>query len=193
VPKISAPTIAEHVAAQEQAVFEAAIGLFMTRPAAEVSIGDIAREAGLARTSLYRYFPTKASIVHRWFLTEIGPLVAAGEAIADSDGTTSDKLDRWVQLHLDHLADERHRAMIRTAVETDDMPEGLRHDISVGHTEMYSSLGRILADSGLDPDLVPIRVTLIAGLLRSAVDLIERGIDPAVAGRETTRAAHACL
>jgi len=193
MPRIYAPTIAEHVAAQEQAVFDAAVRLFMERPVAEVSIGDIAREAGLARTSLYRYFPTKASIVHRWFRTAIVPLVAAGEAVADSGGRAPDRLERWLQLHLDYLGDERHRAMIRTARETDDMSEDLSHDISVGHKEMYASLGRILSDSGLDPELVPIRVTLIAGALRCVVEMIDRGVDRSLAGREIIRVAVACL
>jgi len=193
MPRISAPTIAEHVAAQEQAVFDAAVRLFMERPVAEVSVADIAREAGLARTSLYRYFPTKASIVHRWFDTAVAPLVVAGDAIADSSASSTEKLGRWVQLHLDLLGDERHRAMIRAARDTDDMPNDVRVAITAGHQQMYASLNRILSDEGIDPDIVPIRVALIAGALRSVVDMAERGIDLSVAGPEIMRTAMACL
>jgi len=193
VPRISAPTIAEHVAAQEQAVFDAAVRLFMERPVAEVSVADIARAAGLARTSLYRYFPTKASIVHRWFDTAIAPLVVAGDAIAESPASSTEKLGRWVQLHLDLLGDERHRAMIRAARDTDDMPNDVRLEITAGHQQMYASLNRILSDEGIDPEIVPIRVALIAGVLRSVVDMAERGIDLSVAGPEIMRTAMACL
>jgi len=193
MPRITAPTIAEHVAAQEQAVFDAAVRLFMQSPVAEVSIADIAREAGLARTSLYRYFPTKASIVHRWFTIAIAPMVAAGDKIADSPGAPTDRFRRWVQFHFDQLIKEQHRAMIRAALETDDMPDDLRQDIARHHREMYDSLSRILIDSGIDPELVPIRVALVSGVLRSAVDLAERGVAPELAGHEVMRTAMACL
>ena len=63
MPRITGSNIVEHVAAQEQAVFDAAIGLFTEQGVSNVTTADIATEVGLARTSLYRYFPTKASIV----------------------------------------------------------------------------------------------------------------------------------
>jgi len=58
---------------------------------------------------------------------------------------------------------------------------------------MYASLNRILSDEGIDPKIIPIRVALIAGALRSVIDMAERGIDLSVAGPEIMRTAMACL
>ena len=65
MPKITGDSIAEHVAAQEAAVIAATVSLFAERGAGNVTIADIAAEVGLARTSVYRYFPTKGAIVAR--------------------------------------------------------------------------------------------------------------------------------
>ena len=70
MPRITAGSVAEHVAQQERAVFDAAIALFTERGYSAVTLGDIAKEVGLARNSLYRYFPTKASILLRWYAEE---------------------------------------------------------------------------------------------------------------------------
>ena len=43
---------------------------------------ELAEEVGLARSSLYRYFPTKSAIVHRWFDVAMAPLVADSDRIA---------------------------------------------------------------------------------------------------------------
>ena len=59
MPKITGDSIAEHVAAQETAVIGATVALFAERGAVNVTMADIAGEVGLARTSVYRFFPTK--------------------------------------------------------------------------------------------------------------------------------------
>lgn len=62
---------ARQLARQEQAVFDAAIALFTDRGYGAVTLADIAAEVGLARNSLYRYFPDKAAILLRWYRTEL--------------------------------------------------------------------------------------------------------------------------
>ena len=52
MPRIKADTIADHVAQQRAAVLDAAVRLFTERGYAEVSLGDVAAEVGLARNSL---------------------------------------------------------------------------------------------------------------------------------------------
>src|SRR5690606_10118161 len=71
VPRISAESVAAHVARQEAAVLDAAVRLFSERGYSEVTIGDIAAEVGLARNSLYRYFPDKDHILLAWFRREL--------------------------------------------------------------------------------------------------------------------------
>src|SRR6478736_2506991 len=96
MPRIAADSVQEHVARQEAAVIEAAIRLFNERGVRDVTLGDIAKEVGLARNSLYRYFPDKAHILAAWFRTTIAPLVAESNEIANEDAPVADRLERWV-------------------------------------------------------------------------------------------------
>ncbi len=191
MPKIRAPTIADHVAAQEHAVFDAAVALLTERGARNVTISDIAEAAGLKRTSFYRYFPTKAAVVHRWFETVIAPLVERSDAIARSDATRHEKLARWVELELDFHADARNQAMIRCASETDDMPEETRAAIGRRHQDLYASLHAIVAAPGTDSGTAQIRVDLIATVIHALIDLTSRGLPAALARQELLRTATA--
>ncbi len=188
MPKISGENIAEHVAAQGQAVFDTAIRLFGERGVANVTTGDIASEVGLARTSIYRYFPTKASIVHRWFEEAMPPLVAAATAIADAPLPRAEQLQRWVDLQLDFLVDDNNHAMIQASRDTGDMPDDILTAIGRRHRDLYASLHRIVADEDTPEPATATRVLLIAMLLRDLVDLTTKGIPIAVARAELQRA-----
>lgn len=189
MPKIAGATIAEHVAAQEEAVFAAAVQLFTERGVANVSIGDIAQRVGLARTSLYRYFPTKTSIVHRWFESAMVPLIEESNAIAASDAPRSGRLEQWVNLQLDFLTDDNNRAMIRASLETNDMPDDIRASIRLRHRDLYDTLEQIVTTPDVDDAATAARVMLIAGLVRNLNDLENLNLPTSLARQELLRAA----
>lgn len=176
MPRIAAASIAEHVAHQEAAVIAAARRLFITRGVADVTLGDIADAVGLARTSLYRYFPTKAHIVQAWFERAIGPHILASVAIADAPGPPAERLEQWITLQLDFLLDAENDAMIVAALESTDMPTDVRRAIGARHEELYATLRRILAGGAATPPAtVAVRVMMIAGMLRSCNACISGG------------------
>ncbi len=51
--------------ARQDAIITAAERVFSTKPFAEVSIRDIAREAGISHASIYRYFPDQQTFLWR--------------------------------------------------------------------------------------------------------------------------------
>ena len=133
MPKIAADTVAEHIAQQEAAVIAAASRLFAEHGVAQVSLASIAAEVGLARNSLYRYFPDKGHILAAWFRVELAPLQEASTAIATSDEPAEAKLDAWLCLHLDYLTAPEHQAMMSAATEmatvTDDVVDDEHQDV----------------------------------------------------------------
>src|SRR5690606_39369464 len=92
MPKIEADTIAEHVARRETAVVEAAARLFAEHGVPNVTLGQIATEVGIARNSIYRYFPDKAHIVAAWFRADLEPLLEACAEIAARDEPAAQRL-----------------------------------------------------------------------------------------------------
>jgi len=178
VPRITADTVAEHIAQQEAAVIAAATRLFAERGVAQVSLATIASEVGLARNSLYRYFPDKGHILAAWFRAELAPLQEASTAIATADEPADERLEAWLRLHLDYLTAPEHQAMMTAATEMSSVTDDVRADIAEGHRDLYATLGLIVGDLLRDADPprdARVVTMLVTGLLRSAADLVVGG------------------
>ncbi len=192
VPRIAGPSIAEHVAAQEAAVVAAARRLFAERGVAAVSLGDIAAEVGLRRTSLYRYFPTKAHILQRWFDLEMDPLIERSHEVVDRPGPAGRRLEAWVDLQLDFVSDESHVALAEIGAMPDTLPEDVRDHVERRHRDLYAVLDGILREGDARTAAERrVRLRLIAGLIGSAAGLIGSGASRPVVRRELRRAAAA--
>jgi AcrR family transcriptional regulator len=197
VPRITADTVAEHIAQQEAAVIDAASRLFAERGVSQVSLATIASEVGLARNSLYRYFPDKGHILAAWFRAELAPLQDVSTAIAAEDRPAAERLDRWLRLHLEYLTAPEHQAMMTAANEMSALTDAVRADIAAGHRDLYGTLGLIVAELVADADPprdVRVLTMLLTGVLRSSADLIVAGgADPDVVAAELRRVAHAAV
>ena len=194
MPRINAATIAEHVAQQEAAVIEAARGLFDERGYRNVSLGDIAEAAGLRRTSLYRYFPTKAHLLPGWFEATMTPLIEASREAVDGRASDHRKLDRWLDVQLDFLLDDEHTALVSASLESEDLPEEVREQIGARHRELYATLVPLLrGPAGDDHVVMRVRATQVAGLVRSSADLVRAGADRKVVRAELGRGAAAVV
>lgn len=196
MPRISAASVAEHVAHQQAAVLAAAARLFAERGPAAVTLADIASEVGLARNSIYRYFPDKAHLLAAWFRAELAPLYETSRAIAARSSPPLVRLDAWLDLHLSYLTAAEHQAMVAAAAEAAAMPPEVRADIGEGHRALYATLELIVAEAldraarRRDPAVI---VSLLAGMLSSSATLIIGGANPATVRRELRSAARAVV
>jgi AcrR family transcriptional regulator len=195
VPKIDAPSVAEHVARREAAILATATRLFAEHPPSEVTLADIGREVGLARNSIYRYFPDKAHLLAAWFNAVLAPLQAASTEIAERAQPAPERLDAWLTLHLDYLTTPEHRALVAAASEP--APDDVRAEIGAGHHQLYATLEVIVADQlrataqrRRDPAVLS---RLVSGMLQSAATLVIGGADAVAVGRELRAAARAAV
>lgn len=192
MPRITGPSIAEHVAAQEAAVVDAARRLFAERGVAAVSLGDIAAAVGLGRTSLYRYFPTKAHILQRWFDLEMDPLLERSREVASAPGEAGDRLRSWLGVQLDFLLDDSHAGLSEASAAPGALPAEVLAHFGARHHELYATIDDILREGGAtDPHVRRARALLIAGLIRSAGELVKAGTPESTARAELERAATA--
>jgi AcrR family transcriptional regulator len=174
VPKISAPSIAEHVRIQEDAILAAAARLFAEQGFAATDLADIAKQVGLARSSLYRYFPDKDHILLRWFERELEPVIERATAIANGPGPAEDRLLEWMDYQLELVTDPNHDLAPKLMAEVGAVSPEVRARLGEGHARLYGTLGRLvgeaLSDTGpagrsRDPRLV---TELLGGLVQAA-------------------------
>jgi AcrR family transcriptional regulator len=182
VPRIGAETIAEHVAQQEAAVFAAAIRLFVERGYNQVSLADIATEVGLARNSLYRYFPDKAHILMRWLRAELAEQAAlARERLVGTDPPIA-RVQAWAVDQLVYARRPEHALVAELPQVVQQFDAEAQTELADIHSALFEPLAAALQEAGVaEPALVG---TLIGGMvLAAAAQEARRGEDPALRER----------
>ncbi len=149
MPRITAGSVAEHVAQQERAVFDAAIALFIERGYRAVTLGDIAQEVGLARNSLYRYFPTKASILLRWYAEEMPTQIQRSIDLLAGDEPPAARIDRWATAQIDYAHQPEHRLIAALGEAAGDLDAAARHELAASHDQLMAPFHATLAEAGL--------------------------------------------
>ena len=154
VPKIDAPTVAEHRANQERALLDAARELLLAGGRAAITPAAVGAAAGLARSSVYKYFSSGEEILTRIAaeaFADWGARVSAavGRA-ADADG----RVDAYVRTTLELADSGAHRV----AVLGGGLPQDARarERLAQAHRDLAEPLVAALAERGdADPVLPP--------------------------------------
>lgn len=95
MPRITAPTLAEHVGLQRGRILDAAGKLFLEKGYADTTLKTVAEEIGLRRNSLYRYFPDLNALFLAWIEREYKHLQASGRAILAHPGPAARRIMAW--------------------------------------------------------------------------------------------------
>jgi AcrR family transcriptional regulator len=196
MPRITGPDIATHVARQREAVVASAVRQFAERGFDAVTLGDIAADVGLARTSLYRYFPDKDHILLAWLEQEITLLAERSIAIATDDAPAATRLQRWLHLQCSYVQEPEHELFSKIASSLGTLAPAVQEAIGTSHRDLYATMERIVADalrdshSRRDPQLVSY---FVIGLLQAATAALGHGVDGAAVERELQRAALAVV
>lgn len=168
MPKIAADTVAEHVTRQRAAVLEAAVRLFTERGYSEVGIGDIATEVGLARNSLYRYVPDKASLLVEWFRATVPRTIDQWQTATAGDDAAAERLTRWAHVYLDWARSPEHQLVAPLVESLDSLDADVREEVSLLHRSMLDVVARIVAEAGVADAEVAGTVQLLSGIVLGA-------------------------
>lgn len=193
MPRITAPTVAEHVRLQERAILDAAGQLFAERGVSGTDLGDIAAEVGLARSSLYRYFPDKDHILLAWFERELQPVIDQSASLLEGDDPPVERIVRWMRFQVDYVADPGHDLAPRLAAEIGAVSQEVQQAIAAGHMRLYGQPAELVAEAvpaGRDPRLV---LGLLGGILRATGEAVGAGTPLDAARAELERSVRAVL
>jgi AcrR family transcriptional regulator len=190
VPKIRAASVADHRAHQRAALLDAARALLGEGDASRVTFAEIARRTGLARNSVYKYFPDRGALLAE-VVRESAPrwtdhIHAALDAAGDRP---EDRVAAYVTAQLELVRDGEHR-IARVAADGADA-EALRAGADDAHRALLDPLVAALAELGDD---APVRTArLLQGLVNAATLAIEAGDDYAAVRLRATSMAVAAL
>ena len=173
MPRIDAPTIAEHRARRRRALLDAARALLAENPHQIPTLAAVATRAGLPRSSVYEYFPSQRDLLLE-LVQEVLPnwsrRVTAAIAAADSPG---EKVLAYAAANLRLVADGEHA--LATALIQLVPGEQVTASTQQMHKQMSQPLVAALTELGLpDPDAT---ATLISAVVYTASRMIEAGSD----------------
>ncbi|MEI2811166.1 MAG: TetR/AcrR family transcriptional regulator [Nocardioides sp.] len=171
MPKIAAPTLAEHHAQRRAAILAAATGLLQREGAPAVTPAAVAAGSGLARSSVYQYYPSTGALlgaaVEEMFASAVQE-IQASVAAADSP------LER-VLAYLDaalELARDGHGATGALPADLPVPPECAER-VRLLHDALVEPLTSALSDSGVDNPVSA--AAFVNGVVGAAAALIDRG------------------
>ncbi|MCG7529150.1 TetR/AcrR family transcriptional regulator [Streptomyces sp. OfavH-34-F] len=173
MPRISAATVAEHHAQQRLALVRAARALLEEGDAEAVTFAAVARATGLARNSVYKYFPGRpellAAVVEdalpRWT-----DAIRSGMAAAH---TPRERIAAYVSAQLELVRSGEHRIARALAGVRD--AKLVRESAGRAHAELLTPLIGALTELGEDD---PRRTAvLLQGIVNAATTAIESGDD----------------
>jgi AcrR family transcriptional regulator len=189
MPKISAPTVAEHRSRQREALLRAATDILVTQGIGAVTPAAVGAAAGLARPSVYQYFSSGGAIIAA-VIEDVFP--RANQILADSltaAVTPHERLDTYIRETLRLAAEGYHRPASALAGAT--LPPECLARLSDLHREQAAPFIQVLSDLGV-PDL---RVTgpLLAGIIEVGMTMVESGQSLATVTERTTTLIHAAI
>lgn len=181
MPRIEAATIHEHVRQQAERVLEAASALFRRQGLHGTDMGDIAAAVGLARNSLYRYYPNKEHILIACVERDMGPFLQRIEALETAYPEPRARIDAWIDMSIDIATSPAHATLELISEIRESSPE-LRQQIMRLHKApnavLEAAVRAVVGRQRRDPALV---TAMIAGMVQSgAGQAIRRGAQVAV-------------
>ncbi|MFI6515639.1 TetR/AcrR family transcriptional regulator [Spirillospora sp. NPDC050679] len=174
MPKIHAASVADHRARQRAALLDAARELLEEGDASQVTFAAVARRTGLARNSVYKYFPDRRRLLTevvreaapRWVARIQAALAAAGDA-------PEERVAAYVRAQLEMVRDGEHRIARATADAQD--AAALREGADAAHRALLDPLVGALRDLGDDDPSMTAR--LLQGFVNAATTALEAGAD----------------
>ncbi|MDN5854731.1 MAG: TetR/AcrR family transcriptional regulator [Actinomycetia bacterium] len=171
MPKIDAPTLAEHRARQERALLDGARRLLLDGGPQAVTPAAVGATTGLARNSVYKYFASREHILDR-IVTEAFSAWAervcvAVEAAADPEA----RIDAYVSTTLAAAAEGAHRVAVLGGGIPQTEAERVR--LAQAHQHLAAPLRAALGERG-DPQ-PEMTAELIDGALGRAIEQLDAG------------------
>ncbi len=88
-------------------IFNASVHLFMEQGFQETSMQEIARAAGMGKSSLYDYFKNKDEILYWVAADEIYDLTELAKGIARQELPAAEKIKQVMWAHMNHLLEQK--------------------------------------------------------------------------------------
>ena len=175
MPKIAAPTVAEHRANIQNKLVDAAEEILRAGEPDRLTAATVASAAGIARNSIYRYVESvddlRGMVLSRYMPTW---LQNVADAIAEIDDP-AERLVVWMATNLRESARSGHGWMM--VMGRGDMSEATEKVMEMAHAQMRSVLSRSWGELLEDPARARVASGLTGGIMEASFRQLDAGGD----------------
>lgn len=163
MPRITAPTVAEHHARQRRALLDAARAL-LAELGEVPSMAAVGRRAGLARSSVYQYFGSPEDLLHAVVADVFPDWAAQVQQRVRAASTPGEQVWAYVEANADLFASSEH-AVAHVLSRVVD-PQVLHGPMRQFHAQLQVPLREALAALG-EPDVDAVAPVIDAMVLQA--------------------------
>ncbi|MEW2527192.1 helix-turn-helix domain-containing protein [Streptomyces sp. NPDC047071] len=164
--------MAEHRSMQRGALLDAARTLLSEGGTDALTFPALAERTGLARSSVYEYFRSRAAVVEELCEVDFPVWAAEVSAAMERAATPEGQVEAYVRQQLALVGDRRHRAVV--AISASELDAGAREKIRAAHGGLVAMIVEALDALGhQEPRLAAM---LLQGVVDAAVRRIELGV-----------------
>ncbi len=157
---------------QRGALLDAARTLLSEGGTEALTFPALAERTGLARSSVYEYFRSRAAVVEELCEVDFPVWAAEVEAAMERAETPEGQVEAYVRQQLALVGDRRHRAVV--AISASELDAGAREKIRAAHGGLVAMIVEALGALGhQEPRLAAM---LLQGIVDAAVRRIELGV-----------------
>jgi AcrR family transcriptional regulator len=174
MPKISAPTVAAHRERQREALVNAAAAELLENGLAAVTPSSVGKRTGLARSSVYEYFPSASELLAEVALRAFEEWAEEMEGFIAAATPGLDRLTVYIRTTLRMVAEGKHDIAdaMKSAVFSDEQ----NRRFAQLHRELMEPIHDAVRALGhAEPEL---RIVLIQGVVDAATKQVIAGSDP---------------
>lgn len=144
-------------------ILAAASSLFQTHGISGVTVQEVADECGLSKAALYHYFSNREQMLQEIFGDWARRDLERIRAVAESELAPSDKLTRFVEVHLQSIVENLELYSLSFRSE-DELPDSVRKEFRGLKRESDLLVRRIIAEGMQSGDFEPVdeRLTVFA-------------------------------
>lgn len=185
MPRIAAPTVAEHRENQVSALLGAARAILLEEGLDACTFGNVALHAGLARNSTYQYFSSRAELLVAVCESEFPHWIDAIDGSTRRARTPAGKVRAWITCQLELVARGEHRLSVIVAplAATGELGPDCQARLGAMHLQLAAPLEEALTELGVS------NVAQVLPLVRAVVNEATRRIESGEPLGPVTRAA----
>ncbi len=175
MPRIDAPTVAEHHQMRRGALLAAGIEILSTEGPSGLTHSALGEAAGIARTSVYQYFPSRDELIDSVIDHAFASASAHLTATVEHASNPVDRVAAYVTHAVARASDATHR--IVASIPGDRLSAAYAQRLHELHRAALAPLREALTELGVpDPSLT---ASLIDAMVQAASRRILAGDDPA--------------